>query len=264
MPTAQERKVAKVHSVPSTVMLPAPNTTTEEPINAPLTDCSNEEQRRVIQFLWAKTVRTSEICGRVRVWHVDCCMSHTYVHEWVETLKGGQTTTDDTWLGRSSTITCAEVKEQIDQYIQHNRKIDMYKTLYELNTNHGRRRCKSDYRVKRNILKERYNGRMEWYINCICVQIQNVSQVYELMQKRWFSALFYVLLPHWVKMHDKGSLEKGGTFQRYSSSLTILQSTRNNHNGISCKDDNYLTSWDRIVFQKLTVPQLLKTFPELH
>ena len=62
----------------------------------PLTECSNEEQRSVVQFLWAKTVRTSAICGRVIVWHVDCCMSQTEVHEWMETLKGGQTTTDDT------------------------------------------------------------------------------------------------------------------------------------------------------------------------
>jgi len=61
-----------------------------------MTECSDEEQQSVIQFLWARTVRTSEICGRVRVWHVDCCMSQTEVHEWAETLKGGQTTTDDT------------------------------------------------------------------------------------------------------------------------------------------------------------------------
>jgi len=92
-----------------------------------------------------------------------------------------------------------------------------------------------------------------------------MSQVDELTQERWFCALFYnVFLPHRITMHDKVSLAQGGILQRYSSSLTILQSTRNNHNGISCKDDNYLTSRDRIVFQKLTVPQLLKTFPEFH
>lgn len=65
-------------------------------MGAPLTECSNEEQRSVIQFLWAKTVRTSEICGRVRVCHVNCCMNQTEVHEWMETFEGGQTTTDDT------------------------------------------------------------------------------------------------------------------------------------------------------------------------
>jgi hypothetical protein len=77
-------------------------------------------------------------------WYVDCCMNQTEVHEWKETLKGRQTTTDDTWLERSSTITCAEVKEQIDQYIQVNRKIDMYNTVSEMNNNHGRRCCRSE------------------------------------------------------------------------------------------------------------------------
>ena len=105
---------------------------------------------------------------------------------------------------------------------------------------------------------------MERWINCNCVQIQNVSQAYELTQERRFCALSYVFLPQRIKMHDKVSLAQGGIFQRYSSSLTILQSTRNNHNGISCKDDNYLTSLDRIAFQKLIVPQLLKTFSEFH
>jgi len=106
---------------------------------------------------------------------------------------------------------------------------------------------------------------MERWINCNCVQIQNVSQVHELTQERWFCTLFYnVFLPHRIKTHDKVSLAQGGIFQRHSSSLTILQSTRNNHNGISRKDDNYLTSRDRIIFKKLTVPQLLKTSTKFH
>ena len=92
-----------------------------------------------------------------------------------------------------------------------------------------------------------------------------MSQVYELTQERWLCALFYnVFPPHLIKMHDKVSWAQGGIFQRYSFSLPILQSTHNSHNGISCKDDNYLTSRDRIVVQKLTVPQLLKTSTKFH
>ena len=106
---------------------------------------------------------------------------------------------------------------------------------------------------------------MERWINCNCVQMQKVCQVHELTKERWFCALFHnVFLPHRIKMYDKVSLAQGGIFQWYSSSLTILQSTRNNHNGISRKDDNYLTSRDRIIFQKLTVPQLLKTSTKFH
>lgn len=64
-------------------------------MGASLTECSNEEQS-VIQFLLSKTVKTSDMYGRVRVWNVECCMRQTEVYEWVETIKGGQTTTDDT------------------------------------------------------------------------------------------------------------------------------------------------------------------------
>jgi hypothetical protein len=65
-------------------------------MGASLTECSNEEQQSVVQFLWSETVKSSDMCGRVRVWNVDYCMSHTEVYEWVETIEGGQTTTDDT------------------------------------------------------------------------------------------------------------------------------------------------------------------------
>jgi hypothetical protein len=42
----------------------------------PLTECSKEEQQSVIQFLWPRDVKTSDICGRMVVQYGNNHISH--------------------------------------------------------------------------------------------------------------------------------------------------------------------------------------------
>jgi len=50
----------------------------------PLQDCTTEEQRDVVRFLWAEVVKPVEIHRRVLVQYGQSTMSQRKVYEWPE------------------------------------------------------------------------------------------------------------------------------------------------------------------------------------
>jgi hypothetical protein len=80
---------------------------------AHFTECTGKKTKIFDRFLWPERVKISEIYGRVTV-------------QWVERFKGGRTSVaDDARSGRPSTVTCVQVKEQVDQRIRDNRRISI-------------------------------------------------------------------------------------------------------------------------------------------
>ena len=73
-------------------------------MDTPLQDCSVEEQRGVVRFLWAEGVKPVEIHHRMLVQYGQSTMSQRKVYEWVERFKSGLTrVTDEGRSGRPST-----------------------------------------------------------------------------------------------------------------------------------------------------------------
>jgi hypothetical protein len=50
----------------------------------------------------------------------DICMSQREVYRWVERFRRGRTIVDDALSGRTSGVTCVEIKDQIDKRIRDN------------------------------------------------------------------------------------------------------------------------------------------------
>jgi len=74
-------------------------------MDAPLQDCTIEEQRSVVRFLWAEGVKPVEIHRSMLAQYGQSTMSQRKVYEWVERFKLGQTrVTDEGRSGRSSTL----------------------------------------------------------------------------------------------------------------------------------------------------------------
>ena len=70
----------------------------------PLQDCTIEEQRGVVRFLWAEGVKPVEIHRRMLAQYGQSTMSQIKVYEWVERFKSGRTrVTDESRSGRPST-----------------------------------------------------------------------------------------------------------------------------------------------------------------
>ena len=73
-------------------------------MDAPLQDCTIEEQRGVVGFLWAEGVKPEEIHRRMLAQYEQSTMSQRKVYEWVETFKSCRTrVTDEGRFGRPST-----------------------------------------------------------------------------------------------------------------------------------------------------------------
>jgi len=76
-----------------------------ENMDAPLQDCTIEEQRGIVQFLWAEGVKPVEIHRRMLAEYGQSTMSQQKVYEWVKRFKSGQTcATDEGLSGRPSTL----------------------------------------------------------------------------------------------------------------------------------------------------------------
>jgi len=66
-----------------------------ENMNAPLQDCTIEEQRGVVRFLWAEGAKPVEIHRRMLPQYGQSTMSQRNVYEWVERFKSGRTRVTD-------------------------------------------------------------------------------------------------------------------------------------------------------------------------
>jgi hypothetical protein len=73
----------------------------------------------------------------------DNCLVRTKVYEYVERFEGGRTSVVDAGCGRPSTVTCVEVKHQIDRRIRDNRRISTDKTISEMSISHGKKQYKN-------------------------------------------------------------------------------------------------------------------------
>jgi hypothetical protein len=79
---------------------------------APFIECTEEQQRSVIRFLWSKSVETSETYGRMTLHYGDNRMSQMKVYEWLEKFKGRQASVDNARSERSSTAIYVEVRSR--------------------------------------------------------------------------------------------------------------------------------------------------------
>ena len=73
-------------------------------MDARLQDCTIEEQRGVVRFVWAEGVKPEEIHRRVLAQYGQSTVSQRKIYEWVERFKSGRTrVTDEGRSGRPST-----------------------------------------------------------------------------------------------------------------------------------------------------------------
>ena len=61
----------------------------------PLQQCTKQEQRSVVRFLFSEGVKLIQIHRRMRIQYSDRCTSRTQVYEWTEEFKNGVTSVED-------------------------------------------------------------------------------------------------------------------------------------------------------------------------
>ena len=91
---------------------------------AKLKNCTKEEQRSVIRFLWAEGMLGAQIHLRMCAQYGDEVLSRKIVYEWIEMFENGRTSlTDAERSGHPVTATTMRNEERTLELIRENRRI---------------------------------------------------------------------------------------------------------------------------------------------
>jgi hypothetical protein len=71
-----------------------------------LSDCTIEEQRAVVRFLWAEGVKSAEIHSRMLAQYRARTMHQRQIYKWIEHFKEGRTSVTDESRHNARTNTC--------------------------------------------------------------------------------------------------------------------------------------------------------------
>ena len=101
---------------------------------AKLINCTKEEQRFVIRFLWAEDVPGAQIRLRMCAQCGDKVLSRRIVYEWIEMFENGRTSvTDAERSGCPVTSTTTRNEERTLELISKNRRITVEEVAGRLN-----------------------------------------------------------------------------------------------------------------------------------
>ena len=101
---------------------------------AKLVNCTTEEQRSVIRFLWAEGVPRAQIHLRMCAQYGDKVFSRRIVYEWIEMFENGRTSvTDAERSGCPVTATTTRNEERTLELIRENRRITFEEVAGRLN-----------------------------------------------------------------------------------------------------------------------------------
>ena len=105
---------------------------------AKLINCTKEEQRSIICFLWAEGVPGAHIHLRMCAQYGDKVSSRRIVYEWIEMFENGRTSVKDAERsGRPATATTTRNEERTLELIHENRRITVEEVAGRLNVSVG-------------------------------------------------------------------------------------------------------------------------------
>ena len=101
---------------------------------AKLINCTKEEQRSVIRFLWAEGVPGAQIHLRMCAQYGNKVLFRRIVYEWIEIFENGRTiVTDAERYGCPATATTTRNEERTLELIRENRRITVEEVAGRLN-----------------------------------------------------------------------------------------------------------------------------------
>jgi transposase len=93
---------------------------------APLSDCTTEEQRSVVRFLWAEGVISARIHRRMFAQYGAFNMHQRKIYEWIERFKEERTSvTDESPPGRPSPSRMDQHIQRLDALIREDRRLTL-------------------------------------------------------------------------------------------------------------------------------------------
>ena len=103
-----------------------------------LANSSSLEQRGVIRFLLAESVKSCEILSRMQRQYGPSCMSRANFYKWVQAFKDGrESITDDLRSGRPVDVSTPEAVQAVEDLIKSDRRVTLDEIATKLDISHG-------------------------------------------------------------------------------------------------------------------------------
>ena len=103
-----------------------------------LANSSSLEQRGVIRFLLAESVKSCEILSRIQRQYGPSCMSRANFYKWVQAFKDGrESITDDLRSGRPVDVSTPEAVQAVEDLIKSDRRVTLDEIATKLDISHG-------------------------------------------------------------------------------------------------------------------------------
>ena len=103
-----------------------------------LANSSSLEQRGVIRFLLAESVKSCEILSRMQRQYGPSCMSRANFYKWVPAFKDGrESITDDLRSGRPVDVSTPEAVQAVEDLIKSDRRVTLDEIATKLDISHG-------------------------------------------------------------------------------------------------------------------------------
>ena len=103
-----------------------------------LANSSSLEQRGVIRFLLAESVKSCEILSRMQRQYGPSCMSRANFYKWVQAFKDGrESITDDLRSGRPVNVSTPEAVQAVEDLIKSDRRVTLDEIATKLDISHG-------------------------------------------------------------------------------------------------------------------------------
>ena len=128
-----------------------------------LANSSSLEQRGVIRFLLAESVKSCEILSRMQRQYGPSCMSRANFYKWVQAFKDGrESITDDLRSGRPVDVSTPEAVQAVEDLIKSDRRVTLDEIATKLdsflerrNTVNSENYCELLTEVKKDIKNKR-------------------------------------------------------------------------------------------------------------
>ena len=103
-----------------------------------LANSSSLEQRGVIRFLLAESVKSCEILSRMQRQYGPSCMSRANFYKWVQAFKDGrESITDDLRSGRPVDVSTPKAVQAVEDLIKSDRRVTLDEIATKLDISHS-------------------------------------------------------------------------------------------------------------------------------
>ncbi|KAG8227149.1 hypothetical protein J437_LFUL001693 [Ladona fulva] len=186
-----------------------------------LNECTREEQRAAVRFLWAKGLSTEEVHREMHPMYGDNCLSRKAVCNWIQMLnKGRENIRDRERPGRPAEVSTEATVQRVEQIIRNDRRVTINDVARAVGCSHG---------TAYNIMHEQLKFRKicaRWVPRQLSEEQKMNRMGLSLQHLNWYTEEGEDFMARIVTGDEKKTVEKGKKMSCYEEAMLQHQAAK--------------------------------------